>query len=342
MKIGMLAQCSDRGLGTMTREFYRHVQPDRCLVVLPENDLPKHTNWYDPINTTYISWAGGHFDGEEIVKHWLAGLDVLYSAETLYDWRLAEWASDAGVKTVVHAMAEYFHKQNVDKVDQWWAPTSWRMNTLPPTTRLVPVPIATDRFVMHPDPYTKFPVRWLHPGGARAAMDRNGTTTFMRALQHLRGEHEVTINTQQPIQYPNVADGVRLTMHETGAQDYWAVYDNIDAVVIPRKYGGLCLPALEALGAGCALLMPDVSPQIDEWPIVPIPSHTDGYLHIYNRSIPLAQVQPADLAEQMDLLAMANAETLTKARLQAIGFARRNSWNELLPLYLDEFERVLE
>lgn len=323
----------------MTREFYRHMTPERTLVVLPRNDLVKHTGWYP--GETLIEFDG-RYVGEEIVKRWLDGLDVVYSAETVYDWRFAEWAHDAGVRIVVHAMPEYFHKANVDKVDQWWAPTTWRTDTLPPNVRIVPVPIPTDRFVDRSADFTKFPVRWLHPGGARAALDRNGTGIFMRALQHLRGEHDVILRAQQPFQYPTAATNVRLEMHETGVEDYWTMFDDIDAVVIPRKYGGLCLPALEAFGAGCAVLMPDVSPQIDEWPVICIPSHYEGMLNIYDRSIPLATVDPIELAAQMDALAMGGAETITKARLQSVAFARRMSWDALKPTYTEELERVLE
>jgi hypothetical protein len=32
--------------------------------------------------------------------------------------------------------------------------------------------------------------------------------------------------------------------------DYWAVYDDVSLLLLPRRYGGLCLPMQEAAACG--------------------------------------------------------------------------------------------
>lgn len=346
MKLGLIARCEDRGLGNLTREFYEHMSPDRVLLVLPHSDLDKHVMWYPgatwcELDVKTKGNVGSHFVDENLVREWLHGLDIVYTAETFYDWRITEWAREQAVRTVCHAMPEYFRIERAPMVDQWWNPTTYRQAHMPRKTHVVPVPIATDRFgLITSEP--EVPLRWLHPAGARAAKDRNGTVTLMRALKLVKEQHDVTIRSQEYFDWGvTVGRNVRLTQHHDSVEDYATIYENTDAVIIPRKYGGLCLPAHESMAAGCALVMTDTRPN-NEWPIVPIPVEMEGgVMGMYDNKIPLAVAQPGAIAEVMDFMAT-NLDTVRLKRAQSFQYASSFSWERLKPTIVRELESVLE
>lgn len=334
MKVGLIARSEDRGLGNLTREWHRNMQPERTLIIRPTHDLETHFEWYKGTSAIPVGLddlVTDHPFAVRLVRDFLDGLDVVYSAETFYDWRIVDWARAQGVATVCHMMPEYHRADYPAQPDAWWTPTRWRLDKIRervPVT-VVPVPIALDRFEPHPDNFApNDPIRWLHPVGARAAMDRNGTMTFLRALEHLREPHHVMIKAQEQFQHPRLGKHVTVEHHEDGVRDYWDTYFDADAVVLPRKYGGLCMPALEAMASSCALVMPGCSPNLD-WPIIPMPFEYDGAtLNAYGNSIPLAQVQPKTLAALMDDLAR-NPERVGKARANARIYAEFQSWGSL-------------
>lgn len=267
MKLGLIARADNRGLGTLTWQVHRHLNPERTLVVDMGrlSPMPMHLDRYP--GATVVKFDGHRLTPEATVREWIAGLDVIYSAETLYDWRLAGWAADASVGTVVHAMPE-FYRHGPGNPDwphptAWWVPTTWRQDQVP-GARLVPVPCPVDRF-----PTLELwqravtdPVRFLHTAGKLAAWDRNGTRLLLQALRYVTVPVQVTIWTQDS-QVPRqlrMPAHVDLRIVADDRPEWWAGYTDHDVLLLPRRYGGLCLPALEAAAAGLALVMPYCSP----------------------------------------------------------------------------------
>ena len=343
MKVGLIARCEDRGLGVMTRAFYEHMQPERVLIVVPpNNDLPKHYEWYED-KRPYAATAFLREDGtlnEGGMRDWIDGLDVIYTAETFYDWRIVEWAREAGVATVCHVMPEYFRPDWRDMpVTEWWTPTVYRLDHLPNRTRIVPVPIELgEAFAPNFEPHER--LHWMHPAGARAKKDRNGTTQVIRAVQHCTEEHLLTICTQDPIDHFVHTQKVAVEI-QAERTNRWRNYKDIDAVILPRKYGGLSLPALEAMASGCALVMPNVPPQWQEWPIVPLDCNMTegGTIQLYHQAIPLAVVEPTEIARVMDMLARDPALLLAH-RMRSLAHAERHSWQSLKGMYVRALERA--
>lgn len=337
MKVGLIARCDDRGLGNMTWEFYRHVKPERTLVVrepvAERQGFVQHPERYD--DATVVEWFEREFD-EAVVRPWLSGLDVVYSAETFYDERFVEWCRELNVRTVLHAMPE-FYKPELLPPDVVWTPTSWRLSTLPAGARVVPVPVAAERF--KPVMRERANV-FLHVVGHRAALDRAGTTTFLRALRHVRTALNVRIVTQDD-NGPRLRNGGsrhHIEYVTRSALDYWQLYDNADVLVAPRRYGGLSLPWNEACAAGLALVLPDVEPN-RSWPSLLVPAVEHGYLRTSGGEVVVHDVTPLDLAAKLDLLA-AQPERVSELSLQSMRWATNYSWESLLPLYRDELQRA--
>lgn len=330
MKIGIIARADKRGLGNQTREAVEHLDPTRVLVIDPGDaggEFAQHPEWYDRQDALVVPWAHGELPDYR-VKGWLRGLDVVYTAETFYDWRIPEWAYDLGVGTVCHINPELFGGNRHLLPVTWWAATPWRLDFLPRGTRVVPMPVAVERFPSYQsDPGG--PIRFLHTAGHRAAWDRNGTTTVARATRQMRSTCDVIIRGQNSVLPVETAPGagVRLTTEPGGVDDYWDLYAGGDVLVLPRRYGGLCLPAQEAMAAGLALVMSDVEPN-QVWPIIPLPARAVREVDVLCGTIALHEVNDWDLAEVLDDLAT-HPEKVRAAQDRALAWAVGNSWSAL-------------
>jgi glycosyltransferase involved in cell wall biosynthesis len=340
VQVGLIARADDRGLGHMTWEFHRHLQPARTLVVrepgAEARGFAPHLDRYP--DATVVRFDGGLLPEAE-VRAWLQGLDVLYSAETFYDWHLVDWAEQAGVATVLHVMPEFFH-HHVPPTTAVWAPTPWRLQHLPAYTRVVPVPVATDRFPMAA-PARADQLRVLHTAGHRAAADRNGTTQLLQALRRTRQPMAVRLTTQDPA-LPKAAlpRTVTLQAEVGGRAGYWDLYAAADVLVLPRRYGGLCLPVQEAMAAGLAVVLPDTAPN-DWWPALLVPGRERGHINTAAGTLPLFAADPHQLAQQLDQLA-ASPELVAEAQQASLAWAQAHSWAELAPLYRAELARAAD
>lgn len=349
MKIGLIARGEDRGLGTMLREFARHVPVERTLLIRPDSardaGLAQHPEWFaeDALRTGWTSTLD-----PKLMRRFLDGLDVVYSAETFYDWSMCDLARELGVRTVCHVMPEYFkhapnvsnrYPQNLPSADVWWNPTGWRQEHLPPC-EIVPVPIALDRFPRDRAGMDG-PIRWLHVVGSRAPSDRNGTRVFLEAIKYLKADQHVILRSQGEPFYPTNGAGrrVHVEVHHTDLPDYWRLYDHADALVLPRRYGGLSLVAQEAMGAGLALVMPSVEPQLSTWPIIPVEAPFENAITTSAGSIRICKPDPKKLADVLDWHAEHPGPLRVEQR-RSREYAESISWPKMLPVYLEAFERA--
>src|SRR5690349_783963 len=105
------------------------MRPDRTLVIDMgpiSRGFVQHPERY-PAGLV-VEWAGGDLP-EDTVRDWIAGLDVVYSCETFYDWRVVDWCRESRVATVLHAMPEFYRPIAVADCpvpDETWLPTPWR------------------------------------------------------------------------------------------------------------------------------------------------------------------------------------------------------------------------
>lgn len=333
MKVGLVARSEDRGLGNLTWEFAQHMNPDRVLLVVPNHHFRQRFERYP--GATVLRWDHRRSDAldERVVREWLDGLDVVYSAETFYDWRMCDWARELGVRTVCHLMPEYFRHGDDARLatpDVWWTPTRWRLNQLPRSTRVVPVPVALERFTVREPWDMQGPPRWLHIAGVLATGDRNGSKVLRDALKLLKREHVVRIRTLTPAHPPRAASSVKVEMITKPTAEYWQLYADAEALVSPRRYAGLSLPAQEAMASGLALVMSDCEPQRSEWPIIALPAETAGSIRVAGGTIPLVNVAPEVLAARLDWLAD-HPEEITAAQRRSRRFAEQHSWERLAP-----------
>jgi hypothetical protein len=337
MRVGVIARGENRGLGILTWEVVRHLNPDKVLLVdMGEyaRDFRMQAGRFPGDRTTHTVWTA-HLD-EGTVRRWLDGLDVVYSAETFYDRRMVGWCNLAGIRTVLHAMPEFL-RADEPRPTEVWLPTPWRA-ALAGDHRLMPVPIAADRF----DSNVRFessngPLRVLHVAGHRAAADRNGTGAVLRALGLLHERVHVTVLCQdEVIPLPHrLGPYVTVESHRPRG-DYWTMYDGHDVLLMPRRYGGLSLPVQEAIGAGVVPVMTATEPN-DWYPGPKVECTMNGRLITPAGQIRIAQAIPRSIAATLDFLAR-DASALDDYRRQVRTWADAHSWAKLLPAWRHALE----
>lgn len=346
MRLGLVARGDDTGLGTQSWEFARSMQPDKVLLVEMGVDAHRHFDshreWYP--GCTPVSFLRSRLP-ERHVRRWLEGLDVVFAAETFYDPAFYDWARQAGVATVVQVNPELLRPLEAwpQQPTAWWAPTSWRLDCLPPGTRVVPVPVADDRFSFR-IPERDGPLRVLHVEGRRALADRNGANVMYQALRRVVGPVRVTMVTQErravaPHQRRTRKD-VEVVSRVGGVGNYWDLYANQDVLVLPRRYGGLSLVAQEAMAAGLAVVMSDLEPQSSTWPIVPVKAREGHPIGMNCGPVSPFDVNPADLANVLNDLGR-DDEAVRTAQVASLRWAMQNRWSALADLYKAELEAAV-
>jgi glycosyltransferase involved in cell wall biosynthesis len=217
-----------------------------------------------------------HFDrfpGAQIVKYtaitedeirgFLDGLTVVYSAETFYDDRFINIARELGVRTVLQPNYEFMREikdPTLPRPDLFLAPSSWNYDRFPSPKALLPFPVARDRL---PFRLREKVETILHVVGTGTMADRNGTRLLLEALRWvahpclvvIRSQVRVALGKRHWPPFVDVVNDVR------DVENYWDVYDGADALVLCRRYGGLCLPLNEAASLGLPVIVTDRQPE---------------------------------------------------------------------------------
>lgn len=314
MRLGLIARCEiARGISIQSKGFYDNMPVDEVLLVrMPKPDCAEAPDWYAWQHTTQVTYDPKHHQLDEAtVRAWLATVDVVFTVETPNDWRMPTWCREQGVRLVIQGNPEFVRHgrpgfEDLPHPDLWAWPTSWRTDTLP-AGQMLPVPMSQDVPVWRTD--VDGPLRLLHVVGKRAYHDRNGTDILVNALRRTTRAMEVTIvgldGSLPKVEHRN--QRLKVTYQPDGVTDRWDMYRNQDLLVLPRRYGGLCLPALEAGAAGLGVLMPDCSPN-QELAALTIPVRRTEPITVAAGIIQAAVVNPLDLANLLDHLATDPAE----------------------------------
>lgn len=334
--LGLIARADNRGLGQQTWAVYRNLKPAKTLVVDCPSMQPLKTRFDRFPDATIVH---GIPDQEQI-RDFLHGLTAVYTAETGYTPHLWAEAEQSGVKTVLHANYEFLDRR--DRPTVWAAPSLWHFDDFPAGTVHLPVPVETDRF---PDTGKSSTAKhFLHVVGRPAIHDRNGTADLLQALPHVKSTITVTVTCQQSgyvgklmnDHHIRIPSNVTLNVNSVDAENYWDNYRGVDAVILPRRFGGLCLPANEAIGAGIPVIMPNICPNSrwlpEDWRIhATLAGEFRAKQHIQ-----FYRTDPILLANKIDQLAQDQhfySESLTAAqKLRA-----ELSWDTMKPVYENLF-----
>ena len=352
MRIGLLAYSTDTGLGYQTWDFAKNITCEAILVC----DLSKlngmtthHERFKNLANQVRICHG---FPTEEDMRWLCVHSQVIFTCETPLKYELYDFAREYKVKTVLQPNYEflnYFRDGSLPKPDILALPSMWnadRINTLRIPTTYLPVPFPE---VQVPSGGSGGTRTFTHITGRPAVYDRNGAMQFLNACLMIgdRFHYEIFIQAPKEHNAEKTFHEIKSTLDFAKSQlgDNLTVHFDVpnnnemykgDVLVLPRKYGGLCLPMQEGLSHGLPVIMPKISPNDTvlphEWLV---DAFEVGNLETHSK-IPIYSVDVVDLANKM-LEVMANVDDYSK---WAIDLAEKHSWKRMRPKYHALFKRL--
>lgn len=363
MRLGLIARADNTGLGIQTWEFYRAMSPVKTMVV-DIGDLNGNRSFPEryPRGATVVQG----FPNKGDVEEFLQDLDCVFLAEAPYNYYLYERAKQLGVKVAVQYNYEFFDwfaYPHYPTPDMLIAPSRWGYSKVQE--------FCDQRGIKHqylhcPVNRDMLPARkitkaktFLHVAGRSAAYDRNGTETVIDAsalvksdvkiIVHFQGEqglgHQATSSVARYMERAERVGGPGLVMRCGEYPDYWDIYkghdegdgvlkDQPDVFVLPRRYGGNCLPLNEALSCGMPIIMPDISPNNSFLPhdwLVPAEKIGEfkprAVVDIYG-------CDPAALAAKIDEFANMTEDQMFAHNLIADRLAEKISWDTMRHEYV--------
>lgn len=338
-QIGLIARADNTGLGIQTHELYKHINPQKTLVVNVNrlNHLQNHFYRYPgcKIVTDQMSLAD--------INEFLSGLKVIFCCETPYNYELFREARNRGIKIVLQYNYEFLELGSLKNSywpDVFASPSSWQIQEVKDKFKnVMHLPVPVNRQLLTYSEKKKFK-RFLHIVGNAAAHDRNGTHASIEAFDKANlPDCELVVrcfNTSAVNSLPK-GNGKNITINTHNTTNYEHNYIGFDALILPRKYGGLCLPMQEALSCGMPVIMTDISPNSDvlpkEWLI---PTGNKFTFHS-KHTIEVNEPDVNSLTEKIKWFASMDEKTCIENSEIANKIADALDWNIWKKKYIDLF-----
>jgi glycosyltransferase involved in cell wall biosynthesis len=335
IKIGLLARQDLCGLGIESREFAKHMNPHKILVIRGEhkNNPDDFKNFQ---NVTYTDGIPTHNE----IDNFIRDIDVLFSFETMYCWGAIPMARQRGIKTVLRINYEF----NINEVDE---------NVPRPDLFIVPSEWNWDKITTYPKVYLPFPINrevlpfkkrskiesFYHIAGHQMFEDRNGTQVLLDALPYIDKDIKIKIYSQHKLNF-DTSPFKNVELIESDFDNYWDIHLDNDCLILPRRYGGQSLQLNEAISRGNIPLMPDVSPQEAFLPD-DLLFDTSGHRIIETQGgrIECYNIDPQVLAKKINEMAKKDISALNE---WCDEYADTISWTKLKEKYNKVFKEIYE
>ena len=324
MKLGLICRYDNSGLGTLSREFARHLKPHKVLLV--ENG--KFTTFperYDDFDTRKVTNSISGLD-----RDWLLDdIDVLFTCETFYSWDIIKDCRRRNVKTALYTMFE----MTVDPIpihpDLYVCPSVLDQRYFPDNSVLLEPPIATDRLIWKE---RKVAHTFVHSGSHAGMNDRKGTQVFLDAIPLVK-DPDVRFIIYTWNNHFKVPDDSRIEVRVVNFKNYWQMWREGDVLVYPQTANGICLPIIEAMSSGMAVITTDIYPFNEYMPKELLFPPCETYRH--SMGIGLVEVEdyrldPQDIADVINKIA---GKDITRFSAYGKTYAEEHSWKVLLPEY---------
>ena len=328
-RVGLIARCTDSGLGHLSKSFYDNYPVFSTLCVTDADQRYKdHIDWFP--DATFVRMADmRNFP----FARFLSNIDVLFGYETFYERQLLEQAHRLQVRTVLMGMPELTRRRGnqgfLGDANQYVWPTRWLK---PKDEPLLPVPVQTVEDISAP--LEDGPLRVVHVAGSGAIGDRNGTEIFLRSLKLVKSQVYVRlcVSASFPTPLVSVPDNVTLEVRRDVSDPFY-MYADAHVMIMPRRYGGLCLPVHEALGYGLVVYLTDYVYKTGDYPTTLMLDSEPGLL----QRVPVGRIRthvvdPSTVAEAIDQIAE-RRELLVGVKDQNRAWVHEHSWPQLKPAY---------
>lgn len=335
MKIAALVRCDNSGISNVTWEFTKHLKPSKvCIIINSANqNFPER---YDGITSIKVT---NSLSTEQY--EWLTDdVDVLWTAETFYDWRIIDYCRKKNVKTVLTTMIEMTAEKLPKYPDVFHCPSKLDYEVFTEKFSnekvFIPWPINTDVLPWKKRTKAKHFIHTASHGGMNG---RKGTQLLLEAMQYVKSDIKLTVYAwKNEYKIPN---DPRIEVQIKNFKNYWQVWREGDVLVYPQGANGICLPIVEAMSSGMAVITTDIYPFNEYMPKDLLFKPTSSFK---KRMAPALlevedyKISPESIADKIDMIAN---KDISKYSEYGKKWAKEHSWKKLLPRYVDMFKSVL-
>jgi len=335
MRLTLIARADKTGLGYQTKAYYKHLKPNKTIII-DISDIngngEQHYEWY-PNAQVYRG-----IPNDQDVYDILRDTDVLLTAETPYNMHLYSIARDMGVKTVCVENPEFYDHISYPEYEMphliilpsVWQQTEIENHARSRNTQVVQIhhPVDLNDFKYE----NRTTSRMLHIAGKQASHDRNGTWDYMFANPNgtvICQDEELAMHIRQKFRHADVFSGFA---------DASEMYKMGDILVLPRKYGGNCLPLNEALASGMPVIMTNIEPNNS---FLPAEWLVDAEVEDYFTPRTQVTIYKANHERLVEKMEWFRNQDMSKLSEQAYEIAKSISWQTLLPKYQSALESIL-
>lgn len=343
MKLGLVVFANDSGLGAQTRRLAQMLKPHRLLAIDSTSfsrNARQNWNWYEGFHGYRVQG----FPSNREIRIFLKDLTHVLVCENPLNFFLFEEAHRLGIKTYCQSNYEFcdnLNNRNLPVPDKFLMPSHWmvgNMKAIFGDSRVVhlPPPININEFKEARElNFKRDGVKsFVHIVGTLATHDRNGTLDILRALQYAKENFTITIKSQHELPGEYMVNDSRIRYKIGNEPEAVNLYKDFDAMILPRRYGGLCLSTNEALMSGLPVIMSDISPNNEllpkEWLVKAYKS--DAFMARVH--IDVYTCEPVELAKKIDWFAEAD---LNRAKALAFELGYTNFSDSNL---ISEYEKL--
>lgn len=266
--VGLIAFANDGGLGIQTKRLYEMLKPEKVMVIDSRSfskNKQFHEDWYPGATVT------DGFPRNYDIAEWIKGLDTVLTVENPYNFYLIWKCRELGIKTVCQTNYEFCENLTAPWLpvpDLFLMPSYWKLSEMIER-------FGEDRVMYLPPPIDPDEFEWKHGGngsnflhivGTLAHEDRNGTLDLLEAVKQSKGDYSLTIHSQHKLPDEYIINDKRVTYRIKNFKKNADLYKGFNALILPRRYGGLSLTTNEALMSGLPVMMPNISPNNQSLP----------------------------------------------------------------------------
>lgn len=268
-QLGIMVRGDFSGIGFQARRMCELLRPERILYIDSTSfskNKAQHKEWYKGFSGYYVNG----FPNDREVRVFLRGLTHFVCIENPHNFTFFSLAEQMGIKAYVVTNYEFcdnLANPNFPLPYKFIMPSYWKIVEMEhifgrDKVMYLPPPINPHEFKEARDVNFNRSGRkkFLHIAGTIAAHDRNGTLDVLAAVAQTQEEFDLTITSQHELPPEYITNNRKVNYKIGSVDEPCKLYKDYDALILPRRYGGLSLPVQEALISGLPVIMTDISP----------------------------------------------------------------------------------
>ena len=331
-RIGLIARVDFGGLGKLSRDFYKFLEPTKVLTVLAsEEDDPKSF-------PGALVCTGGVMNLGQI-EDFLKDIDVILTFETPYNWNLIKRAKEKGIKTIIIPNYEWSEPNPAIEPDLYICPSKLDYDIYKAEGKLcvyLPIPIDRSRLLFK---LRRKANTFVFNNGHGGSIGRNGCHEMIEAISRTKISTKFIIRSQIALREAIIDPRVE---YKFGNFTESELFRDGDVFVFPHKFDGLSLPIQEAMACGMPVITTDFYPHNEYLPkelLFPVDGFGKGKLNESKREIDIAFIYPKLLADKITEMAGRDITELSK-RMNRI--AEGLSWENWKDKYLEVINNLCD